>query len=141
MGKYQSLAKKKVIQEKSHDVHVAWRGIGCLMMLVLPFISMAAAVITIDYGINHNWAIPYQLLGFPRYPDWFYASSGLMTILNPITNTKHFYAYAVTTILYMILLSGVISVLYAFVYRFVGPPRYSPLDVPPPKVKIKKYKR
>jgi len=33
------------------------------------------------------------------------------------------------------------SVLYAFVYRLVGPPRYGPLDVPPPNVKLKKYKR
>jgi hypothetical protein len=141
MGKYQSLAKKKVIKEKSRDVHVAWRGIGCLMMLVIPVISIAAAVITIDYGLNNNWVIPYQLLGFPRYPDWFYASNGLMQILSPMTNTRHFYAYAVASILYMILLGGVMSVLYAFVYRLVGPPRYGPLDVPPPNVKLKKYKR
>ena len=64
-----------------------------------------------------------------------------MTLLSPITNTRHFYAYVVTSILYMILLAGVMSVLYAFVYRLVGPPRYGPLDVPPPNVKLKKYKR
>ncbi|MFN3491371.1 MAG: hypothetical protein ACK40V_04035 [Anaerolineales bacterium] len=141
MGKYQSLARKKAIKEKSRDVHVAWRGIGCIMMLIIPVISIAAAVLTIDYGLANKWTIPYQLLGFPRYPDWFYASNGLMTILSPITNTRHFYAYAVTSILYMILLGGMMSVLYAFMYRLVGPPQYGPLDVPPPKVKLKKYKR
>lgn len=140
MGKYQSLARKKV-KEKSRDVHVAWRGIGCLMMLVIPVISIAAAVITIDYGLANNWVIPFQLLGFPRYPDWFYASSGLMTILSPITNTRHFYAYAVTSILYMILLGGIMSLFYAYIYRFIGPPRYGPLDVERPNIKIKKYKR
>jgi drug/metabolite transporter (DMT)-like permease len=140
MGKYQSLARKKVV-EKSREVHVAWRGIGCLMMLVIPVISIAAAVLTIDYGLEHNWTIPYQLLGFPRYPDWFYASNGLMTILSPITNTRHFYAYAIASIIYMILLGGIMSVVYAYIYRLIGPSRYSPLDVPPPNIKVKKYKR
>ncbi|MBL8050046.1 MAG: hypothetical protein JNM46_02400, partial [Anaerolineales bacterium] len=70
MGKYQSLSRKAV-KEKSKDVHVAWRGIGCLMMLVIPVISIAAAVETINYGLANKWTIPFQLLGFPRYPDWF----------------------------------------------------------------------
>ncbi len=140
MGKYQSSVKKRTV-EKSRDVHVAWRGIGCLMMLVIPVISIAASVLTVDYGLNNGWTIPYQLLGYPKYPDWFYSSNGLMTILSPITNTKHFYAYAVVSLLYMILLAGVMSVVYAFIYRLIGPSRYGPLDVPPPNIKLKKYKR
>lgn len=140
MGKYKSSAVMKN-REKSKDVHVAWRGIGCLMMLVIPVISIAAGVETINYGLDNGWVIPFQLLGFPRYPDWFYASTGLMQILSPITNTRHFYAYAITSILFMILLAGVMSVFYAFVYRFVGPPRYGPLDVERPNIKTKKYKR
>lgn len=140
MSKYQSSVVKSK-KERNKDVHVAWRGIGCLMMLVIPIISIALAVETINYGLDHDWVIPFQLLGFPRYPEWFYASNGLMTILSPITYTRHFYAYAVAGILYMILLSGVMSVIYAFVYRMIAPPRYGPLDVAPPNIKLKKYKR
>jgi hypothetical protein len=64
-----------------------------------------------------------------------------MQLLSPITATRHFYAYAVTSLLYMVLLGGIMSVFYAFVYRIVGPPRYGPLDVERPNVKVKKYKR
>lgn len=140
MGKYQNLSRKSV-KEKSREVHVAWRGIGCLMMLVIPVISIASSVVLIDYGLNNKWAIPYQFLGYPRYPDWFYLSNGLMTLLRPITNTNHFYAYAIFSILLMILLGGVMSVIYAFIYRAIGPSRYGPLDVERPNIKVKRYKR
>jgi hypothetical protein len=140
MGKYQS-SVRKATKERGREVHVAWRGIGCLMMLVIPIISAAAAYETINYGLENGWAVPYQLLGFPRYPDWFYASNGLMQILSPITNTRHFYAYAATTFLYMVLLAGIMAVIYAFAYRVVGPPRYGPLDVERPNIKTKNYKR
>jgi hypothetical protein len=140
MGKYQSSSRKKV-KERNHEVHVAWRGIGCLMMLVIPIMAIALGYETINYGLENDWVIPFQLLGFPRYPEWFYLSNGLMQLLSPFTATKHFYAYATASILYMILLSGVMSVIYAYVYRVVAPPRYGPLDVERPNIKTKKYKR
>lgn len=140
MGKYQT-SSRKVTPERNREVHVAWRGIGCLMMLVIPIISIAAAVLTINYGLENGWVIPYQLLGYPRYPDWFYLSNGLMQVLSPITNTPHFYAYAVTTFLYMLVFGGIVSIIYAFTYRLVGPSRYGPLDVERPNIKVKKYKR
>jgi drug/metabolite transporter (DMT)-like permease len=139
MGKYR--ASTRNVKERSREVHVAWRGIGCLMMLVIPVISIAAAIVLIDYGLDNGWPIPYQLLGYVSYPSWFYTSSGLIQILSPISSINHFYAYAVTSILIMILLAGVMSVIYAFTYRLIGPARYGPLDVPPPNFKIKKYKR
>jgi hypothetical protein len=121
--------------------HVIWRGIGCLMMIIIPVISIAAAYETINYGLDNGWAIPYQLLGKPQMPSIVYKSSGLLTILGPIMNTPHFYAYAALSVIFMIMLGGVISVIYAFVYRSVGPSRYGPLDAPPPKIKTKKYTR
>lgn len=140
MSKYRS-SSTKVVKERSKQPHFLWRGIGCLMMIIIPAMAIALAYETVNYGLNNSWPIPYQLLGTPRYPDLFYQSSGMMTILAPITAIRHFYAYAVVSFLYMVLLSGVLSVLYAFVYRLVGPPRYSPLDAPPPKIKVKPYKR
>lgn len=140
MSKYRSSTVQNV-KERSKEPHYLWRGIGCLMMIIIPAIAIALAYETINYGLNNSWPIPYQLLGTPRYPDLFYQSSGMMLLLRPITAIRHFYAYAVTSFIYMILLSGVLSVLYAFVYRLIGPSRYSPLDAPPPKIKAKTYKR
>ncbi|NOH03504.1 MAG: hypothetical protein HND47_16840 [Chloroflexi bacterium] len=140
MGKYQSSVVKRG-REKKREVHYAWRGIGCLMMLIMPAISIVAGVGTIDYGLENNWAIPYQLLGYPRLPDFFYRSSGLVSMFSPITGINNFYAYAAMSFIYMVLLSGIISVVYAFIYGLMTPSRYGPLDVPPPNVKVKRYKR
>lgn len=131
----------KVVKERSGQPHFLWRGIGCVMMLVIPVMSAAIAYEVINYGLNNNWPIPFQLLGTPRYPDLFYRSSGMMIILSPITAIRHFYAYAVGTLIFMILIGGVMSLIYAYVYRMVGPAQYGPLDAPPPNIKIKRYKR
>jgi hypothetical protein len=140
MGKYRS-SSVKAVKAKTDQPHFLWRGIGCLMMLILPVISYAAGYETINFALNNGYAVPYQLLGTPRFPDIFYKSSGMMTLLSPIIGIQHFYAYLAMTVLYMIALAGVMSVIYAFTYRMIGPSRYSPLDAPPPKVKAKTYKR
>lgn len=140
MSKYQSSVIKQS-KKKTRETHFAWRGIGCLMMLVIPAMSIAAGYETIRYGLENNWAIPYQLLGLPRFPDFFYSSSGLMTLISPIAGIPHFYAYAAMSIVYMVLLGGIISMVYAIVYRIVTPSRFGPLDVPPPNIKVKRYKR
>lgn len=140
MGKYTSSARK-VQKPKSEGPHAVWRGIGCIMMLIIPAISISAGYQTVNYGLEHNWAIPYQLLGIPRLPEFFYKSNGLLTIFGPITYIQNFYAHAAVSFLYMVLIGGVISVLYAVVYRMIAPSRYGPTDAPPPKIKTKKYTR
>lgn len=140
MSKYRSNSVK-VVKERSGQPHFLWRGIGCVMMLVIPAMSAAIAYEVINYGLDNNWPIPFQLLGTPRYPDLFYRSSGMMTILSPITAIRHFYAYAVGAMIFMIIIGGIMSLIYAYVYRMVGPAQYGPLDAPPPNVKVKRYKR
>jgi hypothetical protein len=140
MGKYKT-SSVKAVREKSKQPHFVWRGIGCVIILIVPVMSWALGVETIKFALDQGFVVPYQLLVPVRYPDFFYKSSGLMTILSPITHTIHFYAKATAAFLYMILLSGISSMSYALVYRIMGPPRYSPLDAPPPKFKAKPYKR
>jgi hypothetical protein len=122
--------------------HEIWRGIGCVMMVVIPAVSIAAASATVKWILaNGIKIIPIALLGNPRMPDIAYKLSGLRTILTPLTEIKNFYAIAVISIMYMIVISGVISVIYAATYNMVGPSRYGPTDVPPLKVKKVKKSR
>lgn len=139
MSKYGNVRKKEVV--KTNQPHYAWRGIGCIMMIIIPVISYAAGVETIKYAISKRMAVPYELLGYPRFPDLFYQSSGMMTILGPIARTQHFYAYLLTAVFYTIVLGAIVSMIYAFIYRMTRPSQYGPLDAPPPKVKVKPYKR
>ena len=136
---YTSITRRE--KPRLNEPHFIWRGIGCASLLILPLISITVGVALTDYGLTQNWAIPYQLLGHPRFPDLAYRSSGLMTLLSPIIQIKNFYAYAVMSLLFMIVLGGTISLVYAIVYRFVAPPRYGPLDVERPNIRVKRYKR
>jgi hypothetical protein len=140
MGKYRSSATRRQ-KPKDQGPHFVWRGLGCVMMIIIPVISYAAATLTIDYGLAHNWAIPYQLLGAPRLPALLYKSNAIVALFSPLLKIQHLYAYLAVGVLYMMFISGVISIIYAAVYRVLGPSRWGPMDMPPPKFKPKKYTR
>ncbi|GAB1469992.1 hypothetical protein MASR2M66_08690 [Chloroflexota bacterium] len=139
MSKYQSA--RKVEKVKSNQPHYAWRGIGCIMMIVIPAVSIAAGVETIKYALANRWAVPVELLGYPRFPDLFYKSSGIMQILSPVARIQHFYAFAAAGLFYTILLGAILSMLYAVIDRMTRPSQYGPLDAPPSKTRSKPYKR
>ncbi len=140
MSKYRSSTLVKV-KDRSKQPHYLWRGIGCMMMLIIPAMSYGLGVLIIDGLIDAGYYIPYQLLGRPTLPSLFYQSRGLIMILSPILGIKNLYAYLSAAFLIALLMGGVISLVYAAVYRFFGPSRYGPLDAPPPKYKAKTYKR
>lgn len=137
MGNYQ----KQSPAPRSKEPHEIWRGIGCLMILILPAISFSAASETIKYGLANKWPIPYQFLHTLRLHDIFYSTSGLRTIFNPISRIPNFFGILLIGLLYMLILSGTISIVYAVVYRIVGPGRYGPTDAPPSKHKATKKSR
>lgn len=140
MSKYRSSTLVKV-KDRTRQPHYLWRGIGCVMMIVIPVISYVSGKLVIDALIKARYYIPLQLLGRPELPSLFYKSNGLMVILGPIIRINNLYAYLTATFLIMLLLSGTMSLVYAVIYRMFGPSRYSPLDAPPPKYKAKTYKR
>ncbi len=125
-------------QKKTHPI---WRGIGCLMVFIIPAISIAAGNLTVNYAISKRWPIPVQFLGFMHLPDYFYSTGGLRTIFNPLSTIPNFYANTAATFLYMLVISGIISLVYATVYRMVAPSRYGPTDAPPTKFKATKKSR
>ena len=142
MGKYTgSSTQKESSITKPKAPHAIWRGIGCLMILIIPAISIVAGDQTIKYGIENSWAIPYKLTLTVRFPAIFYSTPGLHTIFDPLSNIPYLYAKVAAILLYMLVISGLISLIYATIYRIVGPERYGPTDAPPTKVKVTKKSR
>lgn len=139
MGKYSSSSRRP--PPKPQGPHDIWRGIGCLMILIIPAISIAIGYETVNYAIEKGWALPYQLMGYPSLPSFFYRSNGLIQVFGPLTTVKNLYTYIAVSIAYMVLIGGIISVVYAIMYRFIGPSQYGPTDAPPPKIKTKRYTR
>ena len=128
MGKYQKYDKRKR-DERPWKIHPVWRGIGCFMILLLPLMSYAAAVAIVQAG----------LIDLPRELDQSYVLPNIITIpyLNSsftspiqgqITYSVIFYFFV-----FLLLSIGLLSVVYGYMYRIMGPPRYTALDSPPVK--------
>ena len=138
--RYQEYDRRKQTN-KQNEPHPIWRGIGCLTMIIIPVMSYALAVVTVQIGLKAKWPLPYQLLGAPRFPDIVWSVPQLTALVVPLTRIDNLYANLFFAVFYMVILSGIGSLAYAMVYRAIGPARYGPQDVPPPNIKTKKYKR
>lgn len=139
MGKYAIYQRPE--HKRRREVHPIWRGIGCLLIVIVPLVSYAGAVLLVNYGLSQGWPIPAEWLGYIKFPDWVWQIPFLAGIARPIANFSHPIAILAFFVVILILLTGLYSTVYAFIYRGLGPPRYTALDAPPPKHKPKSYKR
>ena len=139
MGKYQSY--QKVQELPRNEVHPVWRGIGCVIIIITPIISWAAATLLLQFGTTQKWPFLYELSDNVRFPDIVYQIPVISTLANYISSIVYFKALAAFFLLLLILFSGVFSVLNAMLYRMIGPPRYTALDEPAPRVTVKRKSR
>ncbi len=142
MGKYTSQVRKAPEKPKE-GAKFGSSAFGCLLMIVIPAISIFLAKLLIDYGLENKWPIPFELRGYVVLPDIFYKSSGLMIIFGPILRINNFYAYVVASLLIILLLGGLVSVIFVAVLNALNPRHLKDeFYVPPPNTKInKRYKR
>lgn len=103
-------------------IHPVWRGIGCIMIFLLPAMSYAGAVELVKANFQHGWfGIPIELTGPPQYP--------------------YLFAYLLIGILLLIASLSILVTIYSFIYRSAAGSRLGPLDAPPERLqKRKKYK-
>lgn len=139
MPKYRSFERK--LPARSKEPHPVWRGIGCLIMLLVPALSLGISSLLIEMAPSLGIQLPPGLLGYPLMPNILFRVPGLVPILNWIHSINNLYAILVSTFAVAIILASLFALGYAFIYRLVGPPRYSGVDAPPPNVKVKRYKR
>ncbi len=128
-------------EEELQQTHVIWRGIGCLLMLLVPIISYILAMFTVTSGLSAGWPLPYQLLGNPVMPRYLWSLGFLDPVLSLIESQTNLYAILVVTVLFVVAFGAIMSLMYAIVYRMVGPSRYGPLDAPPPRISARRYRR
>ena len=138
MSKYSSY--KQEMYKRPYDVHPIWRGIGCLMMILVPLVSIVGAMVLIDTGTKEGWPIPPDLLGYPRLPVMAYQLPVIENIARTISSVNNLYGIVLISLVFMILGFAIISMFYSFAYRAMGPSRYTPLDAPEVP-RGKRYKR
>jgi hypothetical protein len=117
-----------------------WRGIGCILMIVIPLISFALTEIFIP-PIVATGMVPHELLGRVQFPEWAYATPVVSNIVGYLGGIDNLWIKLIGFFIMFSLLTGVFSFLYSIIYQLIGPPRYTVLDAPPSQHKPKMYKR
>ena len=140
MGKYSTYSRQRP-KPKVTDVHPVMRGIGCLMMIIVPILSYGIAMLLVDYGFSHGWPIPRNWYGHPTIHPLLLRVQGLRPVWDFLAQQNNLIANLVFTVVVIILIGGIMSIIYGYIYTLFGPPKYGPTDVPPIRVKVKRYRR
>ncbi len=112
-------------REMMRQPHVIWRGIGCMMIIILPLISFAASDIIVQYG-KTNWGVSIP-------PQW---RAELAVPFYGVV--QDFIAVLVLTIVLAFGMFTLMFVFYAALYKMSGDRTYSALDAPPQRYKPRK---
>ena len=118
MGRFNRYERRPLNEDRPWTIHPIWRGIGCIMVLLIPLLSYAGAVLLLQNNILQRW--------LPLTTEMFQAVSIPGVITLPIS-----YALAGTMVVLMVVLSGLFTILYSLLNRLIGPPALGPLDAPP----------
>lgn len=122
MGKYKLYATNKDKPLPRREIHPVWRGVGFLLILLVPVLAYAGTLVLLDANAKHHWIrIPAELVA--RGPD-------------PLL-----YAKVILTIVLIFLLSIVVLLITFVFHRMFAPPRYGPQDVPPIPYRGRRYGR
>jgi ABC-type uncharacterized transport system YnjBCD permease subunit len=93
------------------EVHPVWRGVGFVLIIVIPIISILAAIVLVNANkVNHWIRVPRELL---------------VNFSDPYIIVKAILAFLIGFLLFIIL-----TIITFIANRFWGPPRYGPYDVP-----------
>jgi hypothetical protein len=140
MGKYSTLNRQPQ-KPRNLGVHPVMRGIGCIMIIVVPILAYGIAVLLVNYGFSHGWPIPPNWYGPPTIHPLLLRLDGLRPIWDFLIQQDNLIANLIFTVAIIVVIGGIMSVIYGYMYTLFGPPRYGPMDVPPIRIKVKRYKR
>jgi len=140
MGKY-STSNRLAPPPRTREVHPVMRGIGCIMIVLVPILAYGISVLLVNYGAKNGWPIPPGWYGNPTFPALLWRLTGLTPVLTFLQAQTNLTANIVFTIAISVVVFGIMSVVYGYIYTVFGPPRYGPQDAPPFRVKVKRYKR
>lgn len=141
MGKYTSASRKADAPVRNREVHPVMRGIGCIMFVVVPILSYGLAVGLVNFAISRNFPLPPSWLGNPTFHPLLWKVSGLAYLLGFLQYQVNLTANLIFAAVITLGIGSVMSVIYGYIYNLFGPSPYGPTDVPPVRVKVKRYKR
>jgi len=111
-----------------------------MIMIIVPILSFAGASLIMPVLLSRG-LVPEQLLFTPQAPDWLWYVPIIAQVFQAVFGHFAILATLMLTFVFILILGGIFSFVYALMYRTVAPSRFGPMDAPPPKVKVRKYRR
>lgn len=140
MGKYTTYTRRPP-KPRNRGVHPVMRGIGCIMIVVVPILAYGASVILVNLARARNWPMPPDWYGPPTIHPILWKIQGLTSALRFLQTQNNLEANLVFTAVITVVIGGIMSIVYGYIYSLFGPPLYGPQDAPPIRKKVKAYKR
>jgi drug/metabolite transporter (DMT)-like permease len=137
MAKFTQFQRKSVEKKGMHPI---WRGIGCILIIIAPLMSYGLTLLFVP-ALIATGNVPYQLLGYIHFPAWVYHSKITFGIGSYLSSFSNPWFNIIIFLVILLILTGVGSLLYTYLYSLVGPARYTAVDAPPSKHKPKFFKR
>ena len=120
MNKNNQFQQNKTSAGTALPVHPVWRGIGFIMIILIPALSYAATLRILELNGKNNWyPIPPEFLIYFRNLDPYLLIKVMMTLI-------------ISFIVYAVFL-----MITYFLNGLFGPRRFIPPDLPPLKKKKK----
>jgi hypothetical protein len=129
VGKYAKYEYKQ-IKPRRWKVHPIWRGIGVVLVILVPVLSYSGAYLLVRENFKSQWfAVPVDLMKTVNFAP-------LLKIIPELTGTvasfgRVYYIDLALTFLFIVVGFGVITILYGLIYSSMGPSRYGPVDAEP----------
>lgn len=141
MGKYSSSSRRPPAPKRDRMPALV-RGIGCILFVIIPIVAYEVSKL-VAAGPARAWGfIPREWFSAPQLPEALRNLEGIrnawaFVLANVNLTTLNLILTAVITVV----IYGIMSIIYGYMYSMMAPSRYGPTDVPPPRVKTKKYTR
>jgi len=104
-------------------IHPVWRGIGCVLLILIPLISLAAADVIINSNLDVI-AIPNILRAT--------VDTGILGVV------YYFPAKVLLGLVITVALFALVSITYSVIYSASGANKRGPMDAPPIRKRVKK---
>ena len=141
MGKYNSRSNERRGPNPKTTVNPYMRGIGCLMMVIVPVFSYLGAAELVEEN-NFGWQyLPPEWYSQIMIPPNMTGNVIFGMISGWLVDNAIYPAAIAIAAVFTFVGGGIISIVFGYMYTLLAPSKYGPTDVPPPRVKTKKYKR
>ena len=128
---------------KKKELPAGQRGIGCLLIILLPPISYFAAIVLLRITEIRSFfgRVSPALFGAPSIPKLLWKVTAIDPVLRRVSSWNNLEVNLLFGLVILLILSGIIAVFYSIMYKTVNPSRYGPTDAPPSRRRPSKKSR